>query len=77
MFGLGPLELALLAFVALVVFGPERLPHMARTAGRTIRDLREHSQRLRNDLESQIDLDLKADLDLDEYFSTDEDAQRR
>jgi sec-independent protein translocase protein TatB len=36
----GPLELIAVAVVALVVFGPEKLPEMARSIGRAMADFR-------------------------------------
>jgi sec-independent protein translocase protein TatB len=54
MFNIGPLELAVLAIVGLVVMGPDRLPQLARDAARLIRTLREMangaSQQLREEL---------------------------
>jgi hypothetical protein len=41
MFNVGPLELIVLAFVGIVVLGPDRLPGIARDAARLIRTLRE------------------------------------
>ncbi len=37
---IGPLEMLMVAFLALVVFGPQKLPGMARKAGRTLHDLK-------------------------------------
>ncbi|HET9496282.1 MAG TPA: Sec-independent protein translocase protein TatB [Chloroflexia bacterium] len=39
-FGIGLPEILLIAVVALIVLGPERLPEAARAAGKAIRDLR-------------------------------------
>ena len=38
MFGIGPLELVVIAIVAVLLFGPDRLPEFARTAGIRQRD---------------------------------------
>src|ERR1700750_1889842 len=39
MFGVGLPELAVIAFVAVLVFGPDKLPEFARQAGRMARQL--------------------------------------
>ena len=50
MFGIGLPELAVIAFVAVIVFGPDRLPEFARQAGRFVRTLRN----LANSAQSQL-----------------------
>jgi sec-independent protein translocase protein TatB len=40
MFGLSMAEIAVIAILALIVFGPERIPSIARTVGKTLRELR-------------------------------------
>ncbi len=42
--GIGPLELLVVLIIALIVVGPERLPEIARSIGKTMRNLREMSQ---------------------------------
>jgi Tat protein translocase TatB subunit len=42
--GVGPLELVVVLIIALIVVGPERLPELARSVGKTLRDLRAMSQ---------------------------------
>lgn len=37
---IGPLELAIVLVIALVVFGPKRLPELGRSLGRGIREFR-------------------------------------
>lgn len=37
---IGPLEIAIVLIIALVVFGPKRLPELARSMGKGIRELR-------------------------------------
>ena len=51
---LGPLEILLVAAVALIVFGPEKLPELARSVGRTIADLRRMADDMRFDLEDGL-----------------------
>lgn len=42
--GIGPLELLVVLIIALIVVGPERLPQIAQSIGKTVRDLRAMSQ---------------------------------
>ena len=54
MFGIGVQELAIIAILALLVFGPKRLPELARTVGKGLAEFRRASADLRRtiDLES-------------------------
>jgi sec-independent protein translocase protein TatB len=54
MFGIGLPELAVIVVVALVVFGPDRLPDFARQAGRMVRQLRALSQQARDDIRAEL-----------------------
>ena len=63
MFNIGPLELVVLAFVGLVVLGPERVPGLARDAARLIRALREVATGARTQLRDELGPEF-ADLDL-------------
>ena len=40
MFNISPLEIMVLAVIALIVLGPQRLPEMARSLGRGMREFR-------------------------------------
>jgi TatA/E family protein of Tat protein translocase len=39
-FNISPLEIVVLLVIALIVFGPQRLPEMARSVGRGMREFR-------------------------------------
>ena len=65
MFDMGFTEMMLIGIVALVVIGPERLPGVARTAGKYFSRLRSFVTNVRADVESE----LKAD-ELREMFET-------
>ena len=54
MFGVGLPELAVIAIIAVIVFGPDRLPDFARQAGRMLRQLREFSQAARDDIRKEL-----------------------
>ena len=53
MFGMGWFEIMIIMVITLVVLGPEKLPKMARTAGKVVRQLR----RATSDLKQAIDLE--------------------
>jgi sec-independent protein translocase protein TatB len=54
MFGVGLPELAVILVVAIVVFGPDRLPDYARQAGRMVRQLRTFAQAAQQDLRDEL-----------------------
>jgi len=49
MLGIGPEELLLVALLALLVLGPERLPKVMRDMGKVVGDLRRTSDELRTE----------------------------
>jgi len=51
---LGPLELFLLGAIALIVFGPQKLPEIARNVGRTLSQLRKMATDVREEFESEL-----------------------
>jgi sec-independent protein translocase protein TatB len=62
-FNIGPLEFVVLAAIALIVFGPDKLPQLAKDAARTLRTLRDVAQGARSQLNSELGPDF-ADFDL-------------
>ena len=61
MFDVGFAELMVLAVLALVVVGPERLPVVARTVGRTVGQVKRYIRDLQWQLESEVRGDKKHD----------------
>ena len=57
MFDMGFTEMMLIGIVALVVIGPERLPGVARTAGKYFARLRNFMMNVRADVESELKAD--------------------
>ena len=54
MFGIGLPELMVIMVVAVVVFGPDRLPDFARQAGRLVRQVRAFTQSARDDIRAEL-----------------------
>ncbi|MCW2755485.1 MAG: translocase [Marmoricola sp.] len=54
MFGVGLPEMAVILVVALIVFGPDRLPDYARQAGRMVRHLRSFAESAQADLRKEL-----------------------
>ena len=44
MFNIGMSEMILVFIVALIVFGPDRLPEIARTLGKSVNELKKNGQ---------------------------------
>lgn len=63
MFGVGLPEFAVLAFVAVLVFGPDKLPELARQAGSLVRQVRKMANAARDELREELGPDY-ADLEL-------------
>ncbi|WP_456698751.1 sec-independent translocase [Aeromicrobium sp. P5_D10] len=63
MFGMGVPEIAVIMVVALLVFGPERLPEIARQAGGFVRSLKQMADNAKEDLGREMGQDL-SDLNL-------------
>ena len=57
MFDIGFSELMVIAVVALVVVGPERLPGVARTAGALFGRAKRYASALKADIQNEVDLD--------------------
>lgn len=55
MFNVGGMEILVIAIVALIVLGPEKLPGAMRQVGSTLGELRRMSQGLQTDLRSALD----------------------
>jgi len=53
-FGVGVPEIAVLLVVAVIVFGPDRLPDMARQAARMIHTLRGFARNAQNELRDEL-----------------------
>jgi len=54
LFGGGFSEIAFILFIAFLLFGPKKLPEIARTLGKGLGELRRASNELKNSLEEEI-----------------------
>jgi Tat protein translocase TatB subunit len=54
MFGIGPMEMGIIAVVALLIFGPEKLPEMMGQAGKMVRDFRRMTAEMSGEFEKTI-----------------------
>lgn len=63
MFGIGLPEFMVIGVVAMLVFGPDKLPEFARQAGRMVRQLRALSNKARDDIRTELGPDY-ADFEL-------------
>jgi sec-independent protein translocase protein TatB len=54
---IGPLEILVVVVVALIVFGPDKLPDLARKVGRTATELRRIANEAKAELQTDFSLD--------------------
>ncbi|MBA7656471.1 Sec-independent protein translocase protein TatB [subsurface metagenome] len=55
-FGIGTGEILLILVVALIIWGPNRLPQIARTMGKTVRALKKATYDLTSEVTKEIDI---------------------
>lgn len=76
MFELGFWELVVIAVVALLVIGPDRLPAVARTVGLWVGRIRAYMGSLQSDLKRELAVDEEQRQNLDRLSRVDELQQR-
>ena len=57
--GVGPGSLIIIAFVALLIFGPKKLPELGKAAGNTLREFKNATKGLAEDDEKETKKDAK------------------
>ena len=58
-FGMGVQEIVIIAIVALIIFGPDRLPEMASQAGKLLRDARKMTADLQGEFERESGVNVR------------------
>jgi sec-independent protein translocase protein TatA len=61
-FGIGLPEMAVIAAIGLLVFGPKRLPELGKTLGRTLRGFQSASQEFEKEFRSAVGTDQPIDI---------------
>ena len=54
---IGPLEIFIVAAIALIVFGPQKLPEIARTLGRFMSEIRRMASEVKSEFDAGLDDD--------------------
>ena len=55
-FGIGIPEIAVIAVLALLIFGPKRLPQLGKTIGKTLKGLQTASKEFENEINKTLKL---------------------
>jgi TatA/E family protein of Tat protein translocase len=70
---IGPLEIVVILLVALVVFGPSRLPEVGKQAAKGLREFKRFQSGIRSDIQGMLDDDEHEDEQDDEQDNDDLD----
>jgi len=66
LFGLGPTELIVILIIALVIFGPRKLPEVGQQLGRALREFKKSAQSMKDEISDTVGVDeitsMKADI---------------
>ena len=60
-FGIGIPEIAVIVVLALLIFGPKRLPQLGKTIGKTLKGLQTASKEFENEINKTLKLNEKDD----------------
>ena len=57
MFGLGTMEILVILFIILLLFGAKKLPELAKGLGKGIKEFKKASNEIKEEVENATDLD--------------------
>lgn len=75
--GLGIPELAVILVIALIIFGPSKLPEISRAIGKGIREFREITTNLEKQVKGEFDDILEADKEKEEKKETQKPEKKK
>jgi sec-independent protein translocase protein TatA len=55
MFGLGPTELIIILVIALIIFGPSRLPKVGQSVGQALSSFRDSADKVTEEVTKNVD----------------------
>lgn len=77
MFGLGIPELVIILVIALIIFGPKKLPEVGKALGKSIREFKQSADGIKKDMETSVGLDEKSKDELKTAISVDEEPKEK
>ena len=77
LFGLGIPELIIILVIALIIFGPKKLPEIGQGLGKAIREFKKGAEDVKKEVETSTGLDEKSREELKESLSIDLNEEKK